>query len=494
MVGGTRSHMVATWVCLASLAAIAAVIGLSLGPVVAPRAVAEVEVAPAAQPGPDAAPADPAGGDRDQGPPDVVVVLTDDQPARTLAGMPQVQRLLVERGTTFGNAMVPTSLCCPSRASLLTGQFAHDTGVWSNSRPTGGWWRFHEDRNEERTLATALAARGYRTGLVGKYFNSFANWSPEGYTPPGWDSFTSFRTTHRSGAYYDYRLSDGTEHGSTPGDYSTDVLAQRAVQFLDSTPAGQPLFLYFAPYAPHAPYEPAERHRDTLRGDLTPYSSAAVTEDVSDKPAWVRALDPVSSWRVRHVQHGQQESLLAVDDAVGAIVDSLERSGRLDNTLIVFMSDNGMLWGEHRVLFKSVPYDSATRVPMVVRWDGLVPAGGVDDRLALNVDVTATIASMTGATMDTAGASLLGPERRDGFVLEAPPEPRLDRPAYCGWRSQRWTFVHYATGEEELYDEVADPEELTNLAGVSGYRGELARFRAKARAACDPTPPDFGWE
>jgi hypothetical protein len=101
---------------------------------------------------------------------------------------------------------------------------------------------------------------------------------------------------------------------------------------------------------------------------------------------------------------------------------------------------------------------------------------------------------MTGATMDTAGASLLGPERRDGFVLEAPPEPRLDRPAYCGWRSQRWTFVHYATGEEELYDEVADPEELTNLAGVSGYRGELARFRAKARAACDPTPPDFGWE
>ncbi len=488
IVGGTRSHMVATWAAVAATSVLAAVLGQSLGPVAAPGASAKV--------GPAAGVA-PSTGEtlgQDDDPPDVVVILTDDQPARTLAGMPQVQRLLVDRGTTFGNAMVPTSLCCPSRASLLTGRFAHDTGVWSNSRPTGGWWRFHEDGNEDRTLATALAARGYRTGLVGKYFNSFANWSPEGYTPPGWDSFTAFRTTHRSGAYYDYRLSDGSEHGSDPADYSTEVLAQRAVQFLDSTPADQRLFLYFAPYAPHAPYLPAPRHRDTLRGDLVPYSSAALTEDVSDKPAWVRALDPVPPWRVRHVQRGQQEALLAVDEAVGGIVDSLERSGRLDNTLIVFMSDNGMLWGEHRILFKSVPYDSATRVPMVVRWDGHVAAQGVDDRLALNVDVTATIDAVTGAGMDTAGASVLGEELRGGFVLEAPPEPRLDRPAYCGWRGQRWTFVHYATGEEELYDEAADPDELTNLATVPGYRAELDDLRATARSACDPTPPEFAWE
>ncbi len=225
-----------------------------------------------------------------------------------------------------------------------------------------------------------------------------------------------------------------------------------------------------------------------------PYSSAAITEDVSDKPAWVRALDPVPAWRVRHVQRGQQEALLAVDDAVGDIVDSLERSGRIDNTLIVFMSDNGMLWGEHHILFKSVPYDSATRVPMVLRWDGHVAAHGVDNRLALNVDVTATIDAVTGAGMDTAGASVLGEQLRGGFVLEAPPEPRLDRPAYCGWRGQRWTFVHYATGEEELYDEVADPDELTNLATVPGYRTELDDLRARARAACNPTPPEFAWE
>ena len=494
MAGGTRSHLVAMWVVLVSLAVSAAVVGLSLGPVATPRAVAVTGSPSGTPPEPGPAPADPTEAPPDDARPDVVVILTDDQPARTLAAMPQVQRLLVDPGTTFANAMVPTSLCCPSRASLLTGRFAHDTGVWSNSRPTGGWWRFHEDGNEDRTLATALAARGYRTGLVGKYFNSFANWSPEGYTPPGWDSFTSFRTSQRSGAYYDYRLSDGTEHGSDPADYSTDVLAQRAVEFLDSTPADRPLFLYFAPYAPHAPYQPAPRHRDTLRHELTPYSSAALTEDVSDKPAWVRALAPVPQWRVRHVQRAQQESLLAVDEAVGGIVDALDRNGRLDDTLIVFTSDNGMLWGEHRILFKSVPYDSATRVPMVARWDGRLGAGDVDDRLALNVDVTATIDAVTGSGMDTAGASLLGAERRDGFVLEAAPEPRLDRPAYCGWRGQRWTFVHYATGEEELYDDLADPDQLTNLASVPGYRGEVDRLRASARAACDPRPPELDWE
>lgn len=488
-VGGTRGLLVAMWVGLLALATAGALTGLTVGTGVAtPRAAALTST----QPGSDAsapapAPAPPGAV------PDVVLILTDDQPARTLAGMPAVQRLLVDQGTTFANAMVPTSLCCPSRASLLTGRYAHDTGVWSNSRPTGGWWRFHEDGNEDHTLATALADRGYRTGLVGKYFNSFANWSPPGYTPPGWDSFTAFRTTHRSGAYYDYQLSDGTSHGREPADYSTDVLADRAVQFLETTPAQQPLFLYFAPYAPHAPYLPAPRHRDALRGELATFAGAAVTEDVSDKPAWVQHLRPVPSWQVRHVQRAQQEALLAVDDAVQRIVASLERSGRLGNTLLVFMSDNGMLWGEHRVLFKSVPYDSATRVPLVVRWDGRLPAGGTDDRLALNVDLTTTIESVTGARLDTDGTSLLGPDQRSGFVLEAPPEPRLDRPAYCGWRTHRWTFVHYATGEEELYDEAADPDELTNLAGRRGYGDRVEQLRALARAACDPVPPDFTW-
>jgi len=148
------------------------------------------------------------------GMPDVVLVVTDDQRVESLAPMTQVQDLLVARGTTYTEAMVPTSMCCPSRASLLTGRYAHQTGVWSNWGPTGGWWRFHEDGNEQHTLAVALDDKGYRTALIGKYLNNFSNSAPAGYRPPGWDVFTAFTTTERTGDYYNYSLSDGTVHGS----------------------------------------------------------------------------------------------------------------------------------------------------------------------------------------------------------------------------------------------------------------------------------------
>ena len=305
--------------------------------------------------------------------------------------MRHVQDLLVDRGRTYSRSMVPTSLCCPSRASILTGRYAHQTGVWSNSRPTGSWWAFHEQGNEDHTLAVALHDRGYRTALIGKYFNSFGNWAPEGYTPPGWDEFTVFRTPNRSGDYYDYTLSDGTVHGSAPADYSTDVFADKAVDFVRSTPESSRLFLYLAPYAPHAPYRPAPRHLGAWK-DLPLFESPAVGEDVSDKPLWVQRLQPATEHQVHHVQRRQQESLMAVDEAVARLVAALQETGRLENTLFVFTSDNGMSWGEHNVLFKSVPYTPATAVPMVVRWDAQVAPGEVDPRLALNVDIASTIA------------------------------------------------------------------------------------------------------
>ncbi len=427
------------------------------------------------------------------GRPDVVLVVTDDQRVESLTGMTQVQDLLVARGTTYTEAMVPTSMCCPSRASLLTGRYAHQTGVWSNSRPTGGWWRFHEDGNEEHTLAVALHDEGYRTALIGKYFNSFANWAPVGYRPPGWDVFTAFTTTNRSGDYYDYSLSDGTGYGSTPADYSTDVFADRAVEFVRTTPASTRLFLYLAPYAPHAPYRPAPRHQGAWKDRLPRFVSPAVGEDVSDKPLWVQQLAPVSPRQVRHVQRAQQESLMAVDEAVARVVATLQEAGRLENTLFVFTSDNGLAWGEHNVLFKSVPYTPASAVPLVVRWDVRVPAGQVDPRLALNLDIATTIAQATSASMLTAGLDLLGESRRDGFVLEAPPEPRLARPAYCGWRSAEWTFTRYATGEEELYSRGLDPFELTNLAQTPGNESQLREMRREARRFCNPVPPEFSW-
>jgi arylsulfatase A-like enzyme len=194
--------------------------------------------------------------------------------------MPQVQRLHAEKGTTFVAAQVPTPLCCPSRASIMTGSYAHGTGVWSNGRPDGGWWVFHELGLEERTVAVALQQAGYRTGLVGKYFNAFAKWSPEGFTPPGWDTFLAFRTPVKSGGYYNYALSDGRTRGTTEADYSTDVLARAAEHFIRGTPEGQPLFLYFA-------RTPRMRRRDRRRVTAAPGPAGS--------PTWRRPRSPTMS-------------------------------------------------------------------------------------------------------------------------------------------------------------------------------------------------------
>ena len=166
--------------------------------------------------------------------------------------MPNVWKHVVQKGRRYPNAMVPTSLCCPSRASILTGLYAHSTKVWSN---VPGWRAFRDAGMEQRTVAGWLDGAGYRTGLVGKYLN----WFPGSSTPPGWHTWHSF--IGANGSFYDYQLlnTDGsvTSYGSAPSDYSTDVLRRYAVGFLRSTPTDRPLFLYFAPFAPHAPATPA---------------------------------------------------------------------------------------------------------------------------------------------------------------------------------------------------------------------------------------------
>jgi arylsulfatase A-like enzyme len=357
-------------------------------------------------------------------------------------------------------------------------------------RPDGGWWAFRAGGNEERTVAVALQQKGYRTGLVGKYFNNFGQLAPPHYRPPGWDEFLAFTTWYQSGAYYDYTLSDGSAHGSAPGDYSTDVLARAATDLVRSTPVDQPLFLWFAPYAPHHPFEAAPRHR----GAAVPLGAPPVRqEDASTKPRWVRALEPPSPAQAERTARRQQRSLMAVDEAVAGIVAALADTGRLADTLIVFTSDNGLLWGEHGMIDKNVPYTPATAVPLVLRWDGHLAAGQVDDRLALNVDITATLAAAGTTGMATAGSDLLGTDRRDGFVLEAARDPGLVRPPYCGWREADWAFVHYATGEEELYSLADDPDEVHNLAPEPSARERLDAMRARAVVACMPGPPGFTW-
>jgi len=426
--------------------------------------------------------------------PDVVVILTDDQRSDTLMSMPSVRRLLVDQGTRFTEAHVPNSLCCPSRSTILTGLYSHNNGVWTNVGKNGGWRAFVKHGDENRTIALNLQKAGYRTALIGKYLNQFGREAPPGYTPVGWNNFQGFRVEDASGAYYNYRLGNSPKfYGWGAENYSTDVLAHRAVNFIWSTPRDKSLFLYFAPYAPHSPWLAAPRDVGALKGKLPTYRPPNSTASVDDMPNYLHGRPIIPQAQVDRVREGQGESLIAVDDAVSAIVAALQHSNRLRDTLIVFMSDNGYLDGDHRIIGKNVPYQQATSIPLVIRWDGRVRAGVVDNRLTSNVDIAATIADAAGTTMKTDGQSLLGDQRRSGLLLEAAYSKKLFRPPYCGWRDNDWLFAHYATGEEELYSVPNDPGELHNLASDPAQAAVLASLRAKAKQACRPMPPDFHW-
>ena len=464
------------------------VLGLCAGAVVGNRVVsADEELRSVLRP-----PADPTR------PPDVVLILTDDQRPDTLGRMPTVRRQLRDKGLRFSRTIAPTATCCPSRASLATGLFAHETGVWGNTPPHGGWRSFYDNGNEDRTLARALHTRGYRTGLFGKYANGYGHNElgyRAGHVPPGWDTFLTFATS--SGAYYDFTLADGSRYRWKSDHYSTDVLGARAAQFIRGTGAEQPLFVMFTPFAPHKPYRPARRHLYQLAHKLPAYHPPSVTEDVSDKPPFLSSRPRVKQTTINRIRTRQQEQLLSVDEAVAGILRALRETGRLQNTLLVYLSDNGLMIGDHHTVGKNMPYRSATDVPLIVRWDGHTPRGSVDDRVAANIDVTTTISNATGAGMTTSGLDLFGHVERTELLLEGRQWRRLDgsvpHPAYCGLRSARYLFVHWADGVEELYDHVLDRYETQNRVTDVGYAAVVEQMRWTTRERCRPVPPGFTW-
>ena len=437
--------------------------------------------------------------------PDVLLVVTDDQRVHTVDWMDAVRRRIVDRGVRFINGMIPTPVCCPSRASMLTGLFAHSTSVWSNGRSagvggTGGWSVFHGAGMEDRTVAVWLQQAGYRTAFVGKYLNGYDG-SPPGYVPPGWTRWHAFEA--RNGAYFDYRLrrTDGasTSHGRADHDYSTDVLARIAAREIRDAPTDEPLFLLFAPFAVHGPTTPAPRHVGTAT--VGPYLAPHVNEaDVTDKPPWIGALPTTSVEGITRQRRNVQETLRAVDEAVASLLDEIEEHRSMRDTLVIYTSDNGHLWGEHRLRGKYMPHNGASRVPLAMRWDAQIEPGS-DNRLAPNVDVTATIAEAAGLTPAyIEGVSLLGADGRGGFVVESAATDggdgngqKVARPAYCGYRSSRFLYVRYSGGIEELYDYRADPWELENVAEDRRYADRVAFMRERTDELCRPRPPGFEW-
>ncbi len=425
--------------------------------------------------------------------PNVIIILTNDQRWDTLWAMPKVRRWLVRRGVTFTNAFVANPSCCPSRASILTGLYSHSTGVFRNRPPHGGFESF----NDSSTLATWLHDAGYHTALIGEYLNGYRKAS---YVPRGWDQWFAFsgRSNRATKAYYDYEISaDGSslDFGHEPKDYSTDVLAVEATRVVSTVE--QPFFLLFAPAAPHPPAVPPDRYANAF-DNLRPWRPASFNEpDVSDKLAWLRAQDPLGPSDQRELSRfrkDQYRSLLAVDDAVGMVMGALRRAGRLGNTLVIFLSDNGYLWGEHRLDGKGVPYEESIRVPFVVRYDPAGRARQSAEGMVLNIDIAPTIVELSGVhapRMD--GQSLVpllkgaGAWSRNDFLIE-----HLGRgvPTWCAMRTRRLLYAVYEREGRELYFLREDPFELDNR--INDIRRALVeRLDARLRVLCNPQPPGF---
>ncbi|MBA3330255.1 MAG: sulfatase [Actinobacteria bacterium] len=466
-------------------------------------------------------------GGRGQPRPNVLVLMTDDQTVESLRVMGNVRDLLAEEGATFTNSFVGLSLCCPSRSTFLTGQYAHNHGVRSNMPPSGGYYKL----DSTNTLPVWLERSGYHTAHIGKYLNRYGTRNPT-EVPPGWSEWYGSvdPSTYR---FYDYTLNENgrlVTYGSDPGSYQTDVYGGKAVDFIRrSAPSRQPFFLSVAFLAPHSggPREagdpdletpvPAPRHRDRFASEPLPRPASFNELDVSDKPALIRRRALLSPGEVAAVAENYRqrlESLLAVDEAVRDIVVALRASGELENTLIVFTADNGFFHGEHRVrLGKVLVYEPSIRVPLILRGPGVRRGQSVEELVA-NVDLAPTILDAArarpGRVLD--GRSLLAltgkprpqPARPPGeaesggsgrdILIEGPATPVAER-SFAAIRSLRYIFVVHATGERELYDLVADPDQLVSrhddpaLAGVRAELGRrLARLGDCAGATCREGP------
>jgi arylsulfatase A-like enzyme len=405
--------------------------------------------------------------------PNIVYIVTDDQSAEMVSVMPNVRRLIARKGMTFTNAFATTPLCCPARASLLTGQFSSTHGVIDNAPPLGGAPAF----DDASTVATWLHDAGYSTALIGKYLNAY-QLMPPSHVPPGWDEWHALR----GAKYYEYSMNvNGVEQrfGSTPAHYLQNQLTARALTFIRKQTG--PFFLHFSPYAPHLEAVPAPSDEGKFENEPGWRPPAYNEDDVTDKPLMARAgskfvkMPAPRIWALDQHRKRALESLLSVDRAVGKIVALLERLGQIDDTLIVFTSDNGFLWGQHRVYGKVWPYEESIKVPLMIRGPGV--RVGVEDRLVANIDLAPTFTELAGTQpgLPQDGRSLVPLLRRDPavewredlFIEYLGSLTYKEVPTrYRGLRTERWKLIAYQDAGLELYDLEADPYELDNIAGT----------------------------
>ncbi len=428
--------------------------------------------------------------------PNIVFVLTDDFSLDLVRFMPHV-RAMQRAGLTFTNYFVADSLCCPSRASIFTGNFPHDTHVFNNYGPQGGFRSFYDHGQTRRTFSLALQRAGYATALMGKYLNGYLAEGahladgartrlPATYVPPGWSEWDAAGWGYNE---YNYTLNqDGHlyHYGHRPQDYLTDVLSRRGAYFINQTAAsGKPFFLELATFTPHAPYVPAPADKRAFPGLKAP-RPPSFNRLPSDPPLWLadhRRLKGRQLARINRVFRLRAQDVLSVDRMIGQIEATLRADHLADNTYIVFSSDNGLHTGEYRLMpGKLTAFDTDIHVPLIVLGPR-VPHGATTAALAENIDLAKTFTAIAGTTLPDDGHSLLPllrgrhPRRWRRAVLiehQGPDrlgiDPDYQQPAsgsprtYEAIRTKRFLYVEYDDGEREYYDLVHDPYELHNLA------------------------------
>jgi len=445
--------------------------------------------------------------------PNIVVILTDDQEdTGSMAYMQRVQAL-AQQGVTFKNSFVNFSLCAPSRSSFFTGQAAHNDGIESNKSSKGGGWDTFK-QEEANDLPVWLKSAGYTTALIGKYENGYgagkpprlasaAYWSnalygwfgigtpdKQHWVPQGWDLWYAFTKVR----YYDYAISENGKliHlGDEAADYSTDVLKNRALRFIkDQAVSATPFFMLITPKAPHGQLDkevgivtaiPSPSYARAFADTKLPTTPAFNEADVSDKPPNVArrpSLDDAAKNHIEASYRAELQSLQSVDDLVGAVVDELQATGKLDNTVIIYTSDNGYEYGDHRLVGKISVYEGSIKVPLVMKGLG-IPMNETRSELVNNLDVVASIEEIAGVTPGIVadGRSLI-PVLLDG---RAPWRSAIliegGAKRYSAVRTATRKYVHYVDGFEELYDLVTDPYELENKAHDPGYAGDIASLR-----------------
>ncbi|MBA2714489.1 MAG: sulfatase [Rubrobacteraceae bacterium] len=429
--------------------------------------------------------------------PNIVFIMTDDMPKRLWRTMPTLRSQVGAEGVRFTNAYVTQSLCCPSRATVLTGKYPHDHGITGNRAPNGGEAEFRSTGQDRDTIATRMHAAGYRTALIGKYLNGYTG----EYVPPGWSYW-----------YAESGENGVNDNGRVASDFSGSfqvTIANKAKTFLDGATdqaEDPPFMLFYWTTQPHLAAKAPQGYRNLFRDARLPRPPSFNEADVSDKPAYIKNLPSLTQDRIDRLEANhkiQRRSLAHVDDVLKDMLGLLEDRGELANTYIVFATDNGVHMGEHRYVIprgsKSTPYEEAASTPLMIRGPG-VPHGGVRTGLVANNDFASTFADW---------ANVSQPEGVDGrsitpLLSAAPPpawrtallnESQFVKPEGSAFPNYEALFaadgnryVEYATQEKELYDLETDPYELTNSYDPNtmpaGLPSRLQALRSCAADAC----------